>query len=179
MLKTSLALITLFLILSGFSSSQAGVVHSDDIIGVWMVETDEEATEHIEIYERDGLYFGKIVWAKSPEGTTNPALDLKNKKEDLRSRPLVGLEIIRDYRFDGEDSWQDGQFYAYKKGKTASPKLTLVDSDHLKIQVKILLIKKTFVWPRLKQVSQETPQNPDKTGPGAPSDPILSQPEDQ
>lgn len=160
----SLLVILLYLFV-GIPSIQAEDVKPDDVIGVWSVETDEEATEHIEIYQRDGLYFGKIIWAKSPEDSSGPALDVKNKKEELRSRSLVGLEIIRDYKFNGEDSWEDGEFYAYKKGRTASPKLTLIDEDHLKIQVKILLFKKTFVWPRVQQVSPETPQNPDTTDP--------------
>ncbi len=161
-------------LLAGSTSSHAGDIRPDDIVGVWLVQTDEEATEHIEIFQRDGLYFGKIIWAKSPDETSGPALDVKNKKDELKSRPLVGLEILKDYKFDGVDTWQDGDFYAYKKGKTASPKLTLIDADHLKIQVKILLFKKTFIWPRVAQINEETLQNPHKNDPGAPSLPSIS-----
>ncbi len=165
MVRSVSLLVILLCLFVGIPSSHAEDVKPDDIVGVWSVETDEEATEHIEIYQHDDLYFGKIIWAKSPQDSSGPALDVKNKKEELRSRPLVGLEIIRDYKFNGEDSWEDGEFYAYKKGRTASPKLTLIDEDHLKIQVKILLFKKTFVWPRVQRVSLETPPSLDKTAP--------------
>lgn len=179
MSKTPRILVLFLFALMGSGISLGAAIQADDIVGVWIVETEQKASEHIEIYQRDGLYFGKIVWAQSPDESTSPALDLKNKNEELRSRPLVGMEILWGYKFDGEDSWQDGEFYAYKKGKTASPKLTLVDADHLKIQVKILLFKKTFVWPRLQAVSPETPQNPGTEVPDAPSDPVLSPQEDR
>ena len=131
----------------GFSSDD---ITADGIVGVWLIETDEEATGKVEIYEQDGLYHGKIIWAKPSAETGEPPLDVKNKKDELKSRPLEGLEIMWDYKFNGVDSWEEGEFYAYKKGRTASPKLTLIDKDHLKIQVKILLFKKTFVWPRVQ-----------------------------
>jgi len=124
-------------------------VPADSIVGVWLVETDEEATEKIEIYESDGLFHGRIVWARPSAETGEAALDIENKEQELRSRPLEGLEVLHDYKFDGVDSWEDGEFYAYKKGRTASPKLTLIDENHLKIQVKILFFSKTFVWPRV------------------------------
>ncbi len=118
----------------------------DDIVGVWLITEDGVPTEKVEVYECGDGFCGRIVWvAAAAEG---PALDVKNKKEELRERPLLGLEVMKDFRFDGKDTWRDGRFYAYRKGKTVSPKLTLVDPDHLKIQVKILFVKKSFVWER-------------------------------
>jgi uncharacterized protein (DUF2147 family) len=132
-----------------FSAAAADEVKPDDIVGVWLIEEDGEAVEKVEIYRCGGMYCGKIVWLKSQEGTDTPVTDEKNKSEELRDRPLLGLEVLQGYEFDGENSWHDGNFYAYRKGKTVSPKLTLVDGNHLKIQVKILFIKKSFVWKRV------------------------------
>lgn len=142
-------------------ASHAGEIEQNDIVGVWILEKDDAAAEHIEIYEYDGLYFGKIIWLKSAEESSEPLLDVKNKKEELRSRPLLNLEIMKDYKFNGEDTWKDGKFYAHQRGKSVSPKFTLIDANQLKIQVKILFIKKSFTWYRLTDVSQETLQSPD------------------
>ena len=132
-----------------FSPATAAEIKPDDIVGVWLIEKDGEAVEKVEIYQCEGMYCGKIVWLKAQEGTDAPVTDEKNKSDELRDRPLLGLEVLRGYEFDGESTWHDGKFYAYRKGKTVSPKLTLVDENHLKIQVKILFVKKSFVWRRV------------------------------
>ena len=134
-----------------FSAATAGAVKPDDIVGVWLIEEDGEAVEKVEIHACEGTYRGKIVWLKSQETTGLPITDEKNKSEEKRSRPLLGLEVMHGYEFDGKDTWRGGKFYAHRKGKTVSPKLTLIDENHLKIQVKILFVKKSFVWKRVTQ----------------------------
>ena len=131
------------------SMAAAGEFHPDDIVGVWLIEEDGEAVEKVEIYECEGMYCGKIVWLKAQEGADSPATDEKNKSAELRDRPLLGLNVLHGYEFDGENAWHNGKFYAYRKGKTVSPKLTLITENQLKIQVKILFIKKSFVWTRV------------------------------
>ncbi len=128
---------------------RAGEISADDILGTWVVEEDGEDVEKIEIYKSGEKYFGKIVWLKEEETTGENVLDKKNKNKALRNRPLLGLEVLKGYIFDGKDSWHDGEFYAYRKGRTVSPKLTLLDSLNLRIQVKILFVKKSFIWKRV------------------------------
>lgn len=135
-------------VLFSFSIAAAEDVNPDDIVGIWLIEEDDEIVEKVEIYQCDDRYCGRIVWLKAQEESETPVTDVKNKSEELRERSLLGLEVLRDYEFDGEDTWREGEFYAYRKGKTVSPKLTLIDENHLKIQVKILFIKKSFVWLR-------------------------------
>jgi len=152
--KNSIITITVIMlsILFLFSTISAGETQPDDIIGVWLIEEDGEPVENIEIYKYDDMYFGKIIWLKQSDTTDNPAVDKKdknNKNKELRNRPLLGLEVLMDYNFDGEDTWKGGEFYAHRKGRTVSPKLTLIDEHHLKIQVKILFVKKSFIWKRV------------------------------
>ena len=131
------------------SAAAADEVEPDDIVGIWLIEEDGEAVEKVEIYRCEEMYCGKIVWLESQEATDIPITDEKNKSEELRSRPLLGLEVMHGYEFDGKSVWRGGKFYAHRKGKTVSPKLTLIDENQLKIQVKILFIKKSFVWKRV------------------------------
>ncbi len=126
----------------------AAVPEADDIIGVWLIEDKGEVVEKIEIYKCDELFCGKIIWIKQTDSTETVMVDKKNKDKKLRNRPLLGLEVLKNYKFDGKNTWRDGKFYAHRKGRTVSPKLTLIDENHLKIQVKILFVKKSFVWKR-------------------------------
>jgi len=148
MAKFSFAITLLLGMVLGLSSSIAEETNPDGIIGVWIIEREDDPSEKIEIYSRDGLYYGKIIWIEPNGSIDEPHLDIKNKDEELRNRPLLGLEIMKNFKFDGDKTWKDGKFYAHTRGKTVSPKLSLVDKDHLKIQVKILFVKKSFVWER-------------------------------
>lgn len=150
-LQTRITFVSILCLLFFISVAAADEVKPDDIVGIWLIEEDGEAVEKVEIYRCEEKYCGKIVWLKSQEGTDVPVTDEKNKSEDLRDRPLLGLEVMRDFKFDGESGWRDGKFYAYRKGKTVSPKLTLIDENHLKIQVKILFLKKSFEWTRVSE----------------------------
>lgn len=142
--------IILLLSLLGVPSGvYAQEVQADDIVGTWLIEEDGNPVEKIEVYKCDSFYCGKIVWINNPDSSHTPALDKKNKNEELRNRPLLDLEIVKSYKFDGKDCWKDGELYAHRKGKTVSPKLTLIDKDHLKIEIKLLFFKKSFTWKRL------------------------------
>ncbi len=140
---------SIFCLFFHFSVAAANQVMPDDIVGIWLIEEDGKAVEKVEIYQSEDKYCGKIVWLKSQDETDDPVTDKKNKSEDLRNRPLLNLVVFHDYEFDGESSWVGGKFYAHRKGKTVSPKLTLIDANQLKIQVKILFLKKSFVWKRV------------------------------
>lgn len=144
------ALIVLLLSFVGVPSGvYAQAVHADDIVGTWLIEEDGKPVEKVEVYKCDTSYCGKIVWINNPDSFHTPALDKINKNKELQDRPLIGLEILKDYRFDGEDCWKDGELYAHRKGKTVSPKMTLVDENHLKIEIKLLFFKKSFTWKRI------------------------------
>lgn len=153
--KYSIRAVTLILLFMLFTFPLISAVESkqDDIIGVWLIEDKGEVVEKIEIYKCGEMYCGKIIWIKKTDSTETIVVDKKNKNKDLRNRPLLGLEVLKNYKFDGKSTWRNGKFYAHRKGRTVSPKLTLIDKNHLKIQVKILFVKKSFVWKRelLKQ----------------------------
>ncbi len=149
MKKIKLTTLLLLTLLFSFSILNATDVKPDDIIGTWLIEEDDKPIEKIEIYKTNDLFFGKIVWMYQEDSTASPLLDIKNGKKELKNRQLLGLEILKNYKFDGKKTWKDGKLYAHRKGRTVSPKLTLIDYNHLKVQVKILFIKKTFTWTRV------------------------------
>ena len=127
---------------------------ADDIVGVWL---NEDKDAHIEIYNDGGKYFGKIIWLKTPidEKTGKPKVDDKNTDPALQSRPVMGLLLLKDFVFDGDEEWEDGEIYDPKSGKTYSCYMEFPDEDNLdnlKIRgyIGISLIGRTTYWTRVK-----------------------------
>jgi len=136
-----------------FSATATGQVSGADIKGVWLNQ-DEDA--HVQIEEKNGKYYGKIVWLKEPidENTGKPKLDKKNPDEKLKSRPVMGLELLSDFDFDGKTEWTNGKIYDPKSGKTYSCYMTFTDKSKNNLKVRgyigVSLIGRTTNWTRVK-----------------------------
>lgn len=117
------------------------------IEGVWFNDVKEAK---VEIYKGgNGKYFGKIIWLKEPLSYGKPKLDINNKNEKLRSRPIVGSNILENFSQDG-DIYTGGTIYDPKNGKTYSCKISPKDANTLSIRgfIGVSLIGRTTVWAR-------------------------------
>ncbi|MDX9758918.1 MAG: DUF2147 domain-containing protein [Bacteroidota bacterium] len=137
------------LLFAHVSTAVAQTAEADLVIGNWLVQ-DKKAK--VQIFKRGNTYFGKIVWLKEPtneDGT--PKLDKENPESKRRSRPILGLELLRDFVYDEDRVWEDGEIYDPKNGKTYSCKMTLSE-DNRTLEVRgfigISLLGRTQVWSR-------------------------------
>jgi len=134
----------------GSTNLMAQDYQPDDILGVWLNE-DEDA--HIEIYKEGDLYFGKIIWLKFPidDETGKPKLDKHNPDPELQKRPSLGIRLLTDFEWDGDNEWDEGDIYDPKSGKTYSCYIIMEDINRLKIRgyIGISLIGKTTYWTRV------------------------------
>lgn len=142
------------LVIIPFTQLSAQDFNADDILGVWM---NEDKDAQVEIYKDNGKYFGKIVWLLNPidEETNKPKLDDENEDLSLRDRPVMGLLLLKDFVFDGDDEWEDGTIYDPKNGKTYSCYMEFEDEDDmstLKIRgyIGISLLGRTTYWTAVK-----------------------------
>lgn len=123
---------------------------ADDVVGVWLTAEEES---HIEIFKKsDGKYYGKIVWLKEPNEEDGSAkLDDDNPDESLRSRPIMGMELLTGFEFDDDDMWEDGKIYDPKEGKTYSCQMEF-DGNVLEVRgyIGFSLIGRTTRWTRVK-----------------------------
>ena len=109
-------ILTGLLIFSGMAFAQT---KADDIVGIyWTAEKQGK----IEIYQKGTTYFGKILWRKEARK------DIENPDRSLRSRSVVGIEFLRNFKFDGDDEWVSGEVYSIDNGGTYSGKMWLTDS---------------------------------------------------
>jgi uncharacterized protein (DUF2147 family) len=123
---------------------------ADQILGKWL---NEDKDAHVEIYKESGKYFGKIVWLKEPieESTGKPKLDDENSDPALQTRPIMGLIILKDFIFDGEDEWEDGTIYDPKNGKTYDCYMEIDETGilHIRGYIGISWIGRTTYWTRV------------------------------
>jgi uncharacterized protein (DUF2147 family) len=134
-------LLSVFLLFALIAKAQT---KADDLLGVWL---SEDKDGKITVFKENGKYYGRITWGK--DGTRT---DTKNPDEKLRSRKIVGSVILKDFTFDGDDTWEDGTIYDPNSGKTYDCKMTLQGANTLNIRgfVGISMFGRTSVWTRTK-----------------------------
>jgi uncharacterized protein (DUF2147 family) len=145
MRKKKAVLVLLFTVFSFSAWAQKG----DAILGSW---ANPNGQDHILIYKRGDKFFGKLEWIKFPNDENGkPKTDKNNPDPALRSRPDLGLELLKDFTFDGDNAYSGGTVYDPKNGKTYSCKMTL-EGNNLKIRgyVGISLFGRSETFTRVK-----------------------------
>ena len=122
---------------------------SDAILGKWANSSGEA---HIDISKKGDKFFGKIIWLKAPKDEKGQAkLDVKNPDLKLKTRPIMGLEILKDFVYD-DGKWVDGKIYDPKTGKTYSCNMNIKANGDLNVRgyIGISLIGRSDTWKRVK-----------------------------
>lgn len=149
-MKITCALFLLVLVITGLTAF-APPDNADAVVGTWLNGTKKG---HVQIYKQGGTYFGKLVWLGQPNdpGTGKPRMDAKNVDQSKRSRPLMNLPLMYNFKYDGDNVWSDGKIYNPEDGKGYNCKMTLKDSNTLLVRgyVGISLLGKTQTWIRIK-----------------------------
>jgi uncharacterized protein (DUF2147 family) len=121
----------------------------DEILGVW---ANDSGKGHIQIYKQEGKYYGKIIWLKQPtDETGKPKIDKKNPDKNLQARPLMGMVMLRDFQFEGEE-WTGGKIYNPSDGKEYKCYMKLKDPKTLSIRgyIGFSLLGKTENFQRVR-----------------------------
>jgi len=140
--------LSMLLLLVAFAMT-GSAQNKDAILGKWVNSTGEA---HLEITKRSEKFFGKIVWLKDPKDEKgNLKTDYKNPTASLRSKPIVGLEILKNFVYE-DGKWTDGNIYDPKSGKLYSCNMTLKDNGDLSMRgyIGVSLLGRTEVWKRVK-----------------------------
>jgi uncharacterized protein (DUF2147 family) len=125
----------------------AAKAQTDQIEGLWY--NDVKSGKILITRDKDGKFYGKVVWLKEPLKNGKPKVDELNEDEKLRSRPRLGLPVLYGFVKDGDNKYTDGKIYDPNNGKTYSCNMTF-KGDKLDIRgyVGISLFGRTTTWTR-------------------------------
>ncbi|MFZ5939361.1 MAG: DUF2147 domain-containing protein [Bacteroidota bacterium] len=125
---------------------------AEKIVGIWLTE---KKTSQVEVYKgTDGKYYGKICWLETPNEDGKPKVDKENPDEKLKTRPLLGLNIVNGFKYNaGDKEWEDGTIYDPDNGKTYDCYAWFEDGNYNTLYLKgyVLGIKwmgRSTVWLR-------------------------------
>ena len=122
---------------------------AQDVVGKWKLE---DGTAIVEVYKNGDVYNGKIVWLEKPtEADGSPAVDNNNPDKALRSRKLIGLNMLSGLKKNGGE-YTGGSIYDPGNGKTYNCSMK-VEGDVLKVRGSLDkkgLLGRTMDWFRVK-----------------------------
>ncbi|MEM9052752.1 MAG: DUF2147 domain-containing protein [Bacteroidota bacterium] len=131
-------------LISIISSAQS----SKDVEGVWLVASKDA---YIEIYEKQGKFFGKITWLEEPYDENG------NPQTDDNGDEILHMEIMKNFVFE-DDEWVDGSIYDAETGKTYYGSMELESNDKLKLRGSIDsfgLLGRTETWTRIEKKGRD------------------------
>ena len=123
--------------------------YAQDVVGKWKLE---DGTAIVEVYKQGDAFNGKIVWLQNPtEADGTPAKDDNNPDAKLRSRQLIGLNMLSGLKKTGTE-YSGGSIYDPGNGKTYNCSMK-VEGDILKVRGSLDkrgLLGRTMDWFRQK-----------------------------
>ena len=116
-----------------FSISFTHDYHADEILGKW--ESDKHDVI-IDISKLNNQYFGKVVWFYcEPNGLKMPEFtDTNNPNQNLRNRKWLGMEVLTNLVYKGDNKYDNGEIYDANSGHTYSSAITLTTKNTLTVR---------------------------------------------
>ncbi len=124
-------------------------LQSQSCLGIWRTIDDgtKEAKSHVEVYERGGQIFGRVI-ELLPAATTRVC---NNCPGERRNKPLLGMDILWNLR-PYKDYWTYGEIVDPKSGKVYKCSIWLEGPDRLHVRgyLGISALGRTQIWERVK-----------------------------
>lgn len=125
-------------------------INAQTIFGKWNSTNDDtgEVDSVVEVYEKDGKAFAKIIEIKDPNRQNAVCTECKG---DNKGKRILGLNILTGLEKDG-DEWSGGEILDPRNGKVYKCYIELVEPNKLKLRgyIGFSLIGKTKYWKRAK-----------------------------
>jgi len=146
-MKTKKTIFTLLILSISFSLFSQNV-SKGFIKGKWSTPEGDV----IEIYEHESLYYGKIVSLKKPNDEKGkPLKDYFNPVKELRTRSLIGIDLVLGLQFDGEEKWHKGRIYLPSQCLVLECEIKYIDKDRINLVIPLgMFSSETEIWRRKK-----------------------------
>lgn len=127
-------------------------IKADDILGNWM-STDNSVA--VKVYESNNVYRAKVLWFDESLGSGKPMnsrYDTQNPDEQLRTRKIIGMEILEGLKFNSQTStWENGKIYDASSGRSWDSSISFAKDGTIKVRGywKVKWIGKNMTFRRL------------------------------
>lgn len=121
----------------------------DACLGTWEVE---QKSAKVYIFKQSGKFFGKITWLKRPNepNTGKAKVDRHNSDPALRSRPILGMVIVKNMTYDpAEKEWKNGTVYDPNSGRNYECTMWMPNAKEMKLRGYWGIIYSTSTWSRV------------------------------
>ncbi len=121
------------------------------IVGKWKTIDDETGKPKsiVEIYEKNGKYFGQIQELFIKEGDNpDPTCDKCPDDDPRKNQPTKGMVIVQDLA-KSENEYSGGTILDPKKGKIYTCKMWIEDGK-LMVKGSFLFISRTQTWHKVE-----------------------------
>ncbi len=119
----------------------------NSVLGQWKTENDKSVVEISKC--GDNQYCGKIISLKEPlDANGQPKKDVNNQNDNMKDKPIVGLQILSNLEKASETLWEDGDIYNPEDGNTYNAEMSLQDVNTLEVKGCFLFVCKAQIWKR-------------------------------
>jgi uncharacterized protein (DUF2147 family) len=139
-MKTTVAILFIFCLSTSLTAQT--------VFGKWnsFDEDTNEIESVIEVYEKDGKAFAKIVQITDPERQEATCFKCKGSRKDQK---ILGMNILTGLK-KKKDEWSGGKILDPKNGKEYKCYIKLLDDNTLKLRgyIGFSLLGRTAIWKR-------------------------------
>lgn len=122
-------------------------IFGQSIVGKWKTIDDNTGKTRsiVEIYENDGLYYGKILKLfREPGEEQDPVCD--ECGDYRKGKKIIGMEIISKMKYNkGDDEYRKGEIMDPENGNIYDCKMWIEDGK-LKVRGYLLFFYRTQTW---------------------------------
>jgi uncharacterized protein (DUF2147 family) len=118
---------------------------ADPVLGEWLTQAGTGKVRIAPCPGKPDRICGVISWLSPADAK---ATDQNNPDARLKSRPILGLPMIRDFRSAGPGRWTGGKIYDPNSGRTYDSRLSINPNGTLKVEGCVLMVCQAQTWKR-------------------------------
>ena len=145
-----MSLLALIMSTASYAQTPSANAEASKILGLWQTGSGKG---RILITQYGDKFGGKLVWLRDPLDANGKAkTDSKNPDPAKQKNPLIGLNNLLGFTYEGKGKYENGTIYDPENGKTYKCVITIDGDNTLKVRgyIGITMIGRTDTWTRVK-----------------------------
>jgi len=135
-----------FAIAAALALAAAPAFAADPVEGEWLTQGGTAKVRIGACPAKPERICGNISWLRNPADAK--ATDSNNPDPKLKTRLIMGLPMIRDFKQQAAGRWSGGKIYDPNSGKTYDSRISLNPNGTLKVEGCILVVCQAQTWRR-------------------------------